>query len=118
MPATAQWTKSPPGASGSRITSTSSWVPVGTPDHCSGSDTSSPSHVYRDGIDPPSLNAGLETWKPEARPAPPEAEGVVLEDAAVVDVVVDELVVGVACWIVLVEAGADAVPVALVPVLL
>jgi hypothetical protein len=52
----------PPGASGSRITITSSRVPFGIPDQRSGNGLSAPSHVYARGIGAPAANAALETW--------------------------------------------------------
>src|SRR5438067_8947892 len=60
IPASAQWTNPPPGASMSIISRASSPVPAGRPDHRSGSETLL-GHAYCFGIVPPAANAGLET---------------------------------------------------------
>src|SRR5690349_8340198 len=46
------------GASGSSMISARLRVPLGTPDHCNGGETSSPSHVYLVGISPLLSNFG------------------------------------------------------------
>src|ERR1700759_1583724 len=61
IPATTQCTKFPPGASMSRISSTSSRVPSGAPDHCRGGETPRPEPVYTRGITCPEPNAELRT---------------------------------------------------------
>src|SRR6478752_1811465 len=61
IPATTQCTKFRPGASMSRISSTSSRVPSGAPDHCSGGEIPRPEQVYTRGIACPEPNAGLRT---------------------------------------------------------
>src|SRR5438270_13886009 len=83
MPARAQWTKLPPGASGSRITSTSSRVPFGTPDQRSGIGRSLPSQVYCFGIAPFGLNA--EVFKRSAPERRTAGAGVVFVGVTVVD---------------------------------
>src|SRR5438105_4354739 len=59
MPVTYQWTKSPPGASGSSTRSSSAVALEGTPDQVSGGETSSPWHEYFRGIGAPSAKAVL-----------------------------------------------------------
>lgn len=56
-----QCTHVPRGASGSSTISARVFVPFGIPDHSSGGDTFSPSHVYFFGIISPSLKAALIT---------------------------------------------------------
>jgi len=66
MPAIAQCTKGAPGASAYRMMRTSSLAFLGTPDHLIGIGVPAPSHVYRLGMAPFSLNAGLVRLKPLA----------------------------------------------------
>ncbi len=104
-PAMTQWMN--PSASGSRTTSASSAVPAGTPVHASGGETSSPTHVYSGGIGCPSPKAGLVSRSvvtvvgdaallagaAALAPPPVPAATSVVEGAAVVEVVLADVVV-------------------------
>jgi hypothetical protein len=56
-----QWTHVPIGASGSSLINAMLLAISGIPSHINGGDRSCPSHVYFEGIMPPSWNAGLLT---------------------------------------------------------
>src|SRR5690348_9502707 len=62
--------KLPPGASGSRMTTTTSLVDAGSPVACSGGDTSRPSHVWTREIVAPGLKSLLTAIEPPD-PDPP-----------------------------------------------
>jgi hypothetical protein len=64
-----QWTKVPPGASGSSSESANERVPRGGAFHESGGEMPLPEQVYPWGMTPPFENAGLESTKAAAIPA-------------------------------------------------